>query len=350
MNIHTILSGADLSPKARLLRAAATVASPVYRAAVAARNSLFDAGLRKPRHLGRPTISVGNVTTGGTGKTPMVAAIAKALLVTGHHPAILMRGYKSGDGESDEALVYREQFAEDVPVGVNPDRVAGAQQILRDSPNVDRFILDDGFQHRQAHRDLDIVLIDATNPFGYGRILPRGLLREPARNVARADSVIITRCDQVSPDALADLDQRIELLHGKPPVGHASHVWTGYLDSDDRVLPLTHLADARVAVVSGIANPAAFTMSAAAHIPNILPAGATFADHYDYTRAELIDLLAMLKDQHNPDAIVTTTKDYVKWRRIASAADLPVTVLRPAMEMQLREGGAALVELLNQVQ
>src|SRR4051812_23350103 len=192
-----VMNGTERGVAAMSLRALTSAIEPIYRGVVNARNARFDRG-RSVQRVDRPVISVGNITTGGTGKTPVVRWLADALRARGIQPAILMRGYKSAPGQtSDEQELLRSQLPS-VVVHANPDRVAGAQEVLRDHPDVQAFILDDGFQHRRLHRDFDLVLIDATNPFGYDRLLPRGLLREPLAGLARAHAILITRADQSS--------------------------------------------------------------------------------------------------------------------------------------------------------
>src|SRR4051812_36636358 len=174
-----------------LVRGALGAMEPLYRAAVASRNRFYDfAGQTR---LPRPVISVGNITTGGTGKTPMVAWLATQLLEQGMHPAILLRGYSRG-GISDEQQMLQRQLP-GVPVQANADRVEGARMVLGEHPEVDVFLLDDGFQHRRVARDFDLVLINAREPFGLGRVLPRGLLRESLDGLKRAHGFVITRAD-----------------------------------------------------------------------------------------------------------------------------------------------------------
>lgn len=194
-NIRDILSGEDRGAGAKLTRVALTAMEPAYRAAVALRNVAFDRGWRTPRDLGRPTISVGNLTVGGTGKTPMVVALCRKLIAMGHLPGVLLRGYKSHGGRSDEADELQTTLGSQVVVEADPDRVAAARRVLQKTPGTTVFVLDDGFQHRRAHRDLDIVLLDAARPFADGHVLPRGLLREPMQNLRRASAVIFTHAD-----------------------------------------------------------------------------------------------------------------------------------------------------------
>jgi tetraacyldisaccharide 4'-kinase len=181
---------------------------------------------------------------------------------------------------------------------------------------VQAFILDDGFQHRRLHRDFDLVLIDATNPFGFGRLLPRGLLREPLAGLARANALLITRTDQAR-SSIAHLEDQLRALVPAVPIYHCSHEQSG----------LPPLQGKRIIAVSGIGNPEAFERQLAA-------AGATitrsirFGDHHHYAQHDFVDL-------PDADAIVTTEKDWVKIAKLGgSAAPIPIwhTKLRVRFE------------------
>lgn len=344
-----IMAGEDRSLCASAIRTGLSLLSPAYRMGVAMRNAKFDRGQRQPANLGRPTISVGNITTGGTGKTPMVIELVHRLVDQGHRPAVLLRGYGS-----DEVLELRAALTDlpgddepyTAPVEPNPDRAAGAAAVLQAHPNTTVFVLDDGFQHRQAHRDLDIVLIDATAPFGYGHLLPRGLLREPVENLRRADAIIITRADQVSLDALADLDARITELAGKPALASASSVWASLHTTDGQTIAITELAGQRVVGICGIGNPAAFERMLRDTAGEVLRCEAA-DDHHAWTQAELAGRInAAAAD--GADAVVTTEKDWVKWQPLLADWDLPVPVLRPQLAVAFLDGGDAVDTLLTQ--
>ncbi len=340
-----IISGESVGPLAAGARALLSAMTPAYRAAVAARNRLFDLGVRTPVRLRRPVISVGNLTTGGVGKTPMVVALCQMLLDRGEKPAVLLRGYHAdADGRSDEAEQLRVDLPEGVPVQPNPDRVAGAHAVLDRHPDTTLFVLDDGFQHRRAARDLDLVLVDATQPFGHGRLLPRGLLREPLANLARAHAVIITHADQVEPHVLAGLDDAIARRHGRPPVAHAAHAWTGFRGGDhDRPDP-SRLA---VAAITGIGNPAAFEKALVGRVGRLIWHRA-LEDHHVYRMNRLIRLLADAK-RDGAEAVVTTEKDWVKWAALFDGIDPLVPVLRPVLAIDFIRGRDALAALLDPV-
>src|ERR1700722_16404745 len=192
-----ILSGSDGSLRGRVVRGLTAIAEPAYAAAMAGRNLAYSRGWFSSRRLPSATISVGNITTGGTGKTPVVRWLAGRLREAGKYPAVLLRGYRATTGGvSDEQQLLARGLTDAIPVIANPDRFAGAEQALGHNGKIDAFVLDDGFQHRKVKRDFDLVLINATEPFGFGHVLPRGLLREPMAGLRRADALLITRSSQ----------------------------------------------------------------------------------------------------------------------------------------------------------
>lgn len=341
-DLLNVMSGRDRSARARLMRLGLGALTPGYRAAVMARNAAFDTGVRKPTRLGRQTISIGNLTTGGTGKTPMVMHVATRLLEIGAKPAILLRGYAAGASGSDEAMQYRGELP-DVPVEPDPDRAAGARRVLAAHPDVGVFVLDDGFQHRQVHRDLDLVLIDATNPFGYDRLLPRGLLREPVGALRRADGVIVTRADQATRDALADIEDRIAGAMGKPPLAHAAMRWAAYRHND-ALAPAERLRGVKVAAICGIGNPVAFERTLRQHVRNVALLR-VFGDHHAYTQADWFSVLGDAR-RAGAEALVMTEKDWVKWQLLEQHEET-LPVYRPILSIEFLDGSEALDALLR---
>jgi tetraacyldisaccharide 4'-kinase len=349
--LYDIMAGLDRGVWGHAARLGLSALEPVYRLAISLRNRLFDAGFRKPVRLPRPTISVGNITTGGTGKTPMVIELAKRLTEQGSRPAVLLRGYMADPSatQSDEALELARELGSSVPVEPDPNRATAADRVIKQYPDTSVFLLDDGFQHRQVHRDLDIVLIDATRPFGFDRLLPRGLLRESMGNLRRADVVILTRCDLVDPAVLADLDQTIKELTGQPPAAHTAYRWSGFAGPNGD-LPKDHLKDLKVVGVSAIGNPAAFQQMLSAAAAEVLTCH-SFDDHHAYTGAELDRLLADAR-RRGAQAVVTTEKDWVKWRTLLqeSGGDpVAVAVLRPVLGVEFLDGADAVQRVLRAV-
>ena len=310
--VRRIMSGETRGAGAGAARVALRAAEPLYGAITRLRNGLFDRGTLRGHVLPRPVVSVGNLTTGGTGKTPVVQWIARRLLADGHRPVVLMRGYRreSSDVASDEELLLRESL-DGVPIVADPNRVAAGVATLEADATIDSFILDDGFQHRRLHRDCDVVVIDATNPFGYGHVLPRGMLREPIAGVARASLVILTRVDGASTETIAEIERTVRQHHPTVPIVRSTHRLDDAVDVDGRVRPL---AGAKVLAFSGIGNPAAFERSmtnAGAAVVSVR----RFADHHPYRVDDLYALRVAALDA-GAEAMVTTEKDWVKLRSL----------------------------------
>ena len=340
------ISGQDTTVRGGLTRAALRAMSPGYRVGNALRSAGFALGVKRTVPLGRPTLSVGNLTAGGTGKTPMVQHLARRLAEAGHRPCVLLRGYKGGD-EADE---HRQALGEVAHIEPNPDRVAAARQVLAQRPETTCFVLDDGFQHRRARRDLDLVLIDATNPWGYGRLLPGGLLREPKGALRRADAVAITRADQAAPGALEQLDREIQALTGRAPIAHTQHAWAGYRTgqahqpAQDK--PLDALAGQAVMGVVGIGNPAAFAQTLARHAGRVVHCEA-LPDHHHYTTPQLNHLIG-LAQAAGADAIVTTEKDWVKWSVLLEDHPPGFPIYRASLALRFHHGAEALERLIHE--
>ena len=338
------MSGTDQSARGSLTRAALLVASPLYRAGNAMRSTGFTLGLKRSQPLGRPTVSIGNLTTGGTGKTPMVQHIVRLLADTGHRPCILLRGYKGGD----EAQEHRAAVGKIARVEPDPDRVAAAQRVLADDDGLTCFVLDDGFQHRRAERDLDLVLIDATNPWGYGHLLPRGLMREPRSALRRAGAVIITRADQVLPKVITSLDNEIKQLTGKAPIAHATHGWSRLLSGkphqSEQAVALDKLATKTVMGVVGIGNPDAFAQTLARQAKHVVHCE-KLPDHHRYTTGQLMKLIDLAKTA-GADAIVTTQKDWVKWGLLLEDAPPDFPIWRADLALGFTDGQDRLKTLL----
>ena len=337
-----IMSGADRSISAAAARTGLAVLAPAYGAAIAVRNAMFDRGARHPKRLPRTTVSIGNITAGGVGKPPMTIALCRMLQSADHTPAILLRGHGN-----DETHEYRAALDEGVPVEADPDRTRGAARALAARPDADVFLLDDAFQHRQVARDLDLVLIDGLEPFGFEHLLPRGLLREPVKNLRRADAVIVTRADLLPGDVRRMLDATIESLTGRPPIAHAAHTWHGYTDEHGGEQPLTLFAGRQVLGVCGLGNPRGFEQSLARHA--LTGSIFTFPDHHAYTAADLYNIFTAANDHGT--AIVTTEKDWVKWQPLLQNTPTPAArppIYRPRMRIEFLTGENAVRMLMRE--
>ena len=312
----------------------------MYGSAVRLRNMTF-AGGRRSKSVTRPVISVGNLTAGGVGKTPVVQWIARTLIDAGHHPVIALRGYGAKKPEdSDEAREHALVLDGKAHVLANPKRHAALSEFLPEHPEVDAVILDDGFQHRMLARDLDIVLIDATRETLGDRMLPAGWLREPARNLARADAVVITHADEVDPVLAA----RVEAVAGSKPIAWTRHVWRG-LDVwawDGRALsltrqPVTWLEHRNVMTLFGVGNPEAVIQTVGNHGARIARRIAA-RDHaaYDKSMVHRLSLQA-----HGCDALVVTRKDWVKLKGVVDSGQLPIPIVVPDLAIEVIAGAEA---------
>lgn len=296
--------------------------SVAYRSLIGVRNRYYDTWAL-PKWLDVPVISVGNLTVGGTGKTPMTILLCRKLLARGLKPAVLSRGYRvSSEGIPDEIRIVARRCPDAVAVA-NPDRYASGQLAI-EAYGAQAAILDDGFQHRRVGRDLDIVLIDATRPFGFRRILPRGLLREPLSSLARSELVIVTRSDQVEPDQLEEIERTVRRLNAEVTILRSVHAPAGWSDlAGENVTPHT---GARVGAFAGIARPDAFVRTLESQ--HISPVGLrVFGDHHDYRRADCDSLVDWVRSGRL-DALVTTEKDAVKLNGLDYEWPCPVDVLR----------------------
>ena len=310
LDIRTVISGQRKGPVATLLRIGLRFLTLPYGIAVGARNRQFDSGKRETIRVDCPVISVGNLTTGGTGKTPIVAYLARWFRDQGIRVSIVSRGYGRGDADHNDEAEELHQRLPDVPHLQDPDRVASAQ-IAIDELEAQIILMDDGFQHRRLGRDLNIVLIDMTCPFGHGYLLPRGLLREPIASLARADVVILTRTDQVSEQQIHAVEQQIRKTHASVPVIYCVHQPSGLLQSPSTTKRATELIQQRVALISGIGNPSAFRQSVVSLGAEVIDEF-ILPDHAQYDAQTMAKLDRWAQALDSVDALVCTHKDLVK--------------------------------------
>ncbi len=315
----------------RLARAALTPASAVYGAAIAQINMLAAMNRAKPGPI--PSLSIGNITVGGTGKTPVSAWFAHQFRRQGASPAIVLRGY--GD---DEVHVHR-LLNPDVPVFVGADRVTQVQRAA--AAGADLAILDDAFQHRKAHRVADVVLVSADRWTGDVRLLPAGPFREPLRALRRATLVIVT--------VKAALDDRVRSAEAAIRELTVSTVVTVDLTpasfvavKAQTVEPLDAWRGKRVLAVSGIGDPTAFTKQI--ERLGLLPTSVTFADHHSYNADSVARMLAAAREM---DAVVCTLKDAVKLEELWPDSAIPLWYL--SQSVVPRDGTEALDDVVRSV-
>ncbi len=317
-NLIEVVSGQRRGLFATLTRFTLGLATPLYRAIVGWRNWRFDQAARHPgmppiQIAKVPVISVGNLTTGGTGKTPLVIWVARLLRSHNWRVAIVSRGYgaerNNGQTARNDEAIELEFRLPDVPHLQDPDRFRMAQTAVEELES-QVIVLDDGFQHRQLHRELDIVLIDATNPFGFGRLLPRGLLREPLGSLQRADAIVLTRCELVEPGIRTEI---LAKLKSTNPVALLAQLRTrahGWLQFDGRQFPLSKLHDESVFAFCGIGNPSGFFQTLT-QLGFTVCQQQVFADHHHFSRQDLEEI-AHAARATNASALVCTHKDLVK--------------------------------------
>lgn len=270
-----------------------------------------------PHRLRVPVVSVGNLTVGGTGKTPVVEALARAWLRRGGSPGILSRGYRGGKNGNDEYRLLARRLA-GVPHVAEKERRLGGERLLTENPGVDLILLDDGFQHRRLHRDLDLVLIDATRPFGGGHCLPAGWLREPWTALSRADAILITRSDQISTGALRQLTQLLRERFPHVWIGTSRLVFEGVRERGEggKLGSVKQKAAGVVGAFCAIGNPDAF-FDSLRRLGFELSFRKTFRDHHSYDERDLTELRTAARSA-GVERLLTTEKDGVKLEELAS--------------------------------
>lgn len=349
--------------------------SVVYSWVMNTRLALYEHRMLRSKTLGCQVISIGNLTVGGTGKTPVVEVFARALQQNGRKVAILSRGYKKVEAPLSERLKNWATF--NPPKQQPPRIVSDGQRLLLDSamggdepymlatnlPDVcvlvdkdrvksgryaiqklgcDTLILDDGFQYLRLQHRVDIVLVDRTNPFDNGYVLPRGLLRESTRHLSRATFIFITK----SPgDGSEELRRQIRGLNDRAEIAECRHTPRHFRDVFSKEeKPLDFVRGLPIATLSGIAAPRGFEESIQ-RLGGELVYRKRFADHHRYTQQELLDMINVSRDR-GAQAIITTEKDAVRFPMI-ERRDVPIYFLR--VEIELLSGEEDFNELISRI-
>jgi tetraacyldisaccharide 4'-kinase len=323
-----LIRGESRGLLASAARFALSLAAGGYRLGVAVRNRAYDRGWRTTHHAAVPVVSVGNLTLGGTGKTPMVEYLARWYRARGLRVAILSRGYGQAAGLNDEGRVLDENLP-DVPHLQGRDR-AGLARVAGEELESELLILDDGFQHRRLARDLDIVLLDALDPFGHGQLFPRGLLREPPSALRRAGVVVLSRSDQVNESRRAAIHDEAERRAGPLRWVEARHAPRDLVAAGGQARPLDELGQGSVAAFCGIGNPEGFRRTLTPHCPTLL-GFRSFPDHHPYNAADVADLTGWARNL-KADLVLTTQKDLVKLRA-RTLGPIPLSALRIGLEI-----------------
>ena len=340
---HALVRRERRGPLALAARFGLWCASAPYAVAVRLRNRRYDCDPARAKRAAVPVVSVGNLTLGGTGKTPCVELVARFFRDRGLQVAVLSRGYGADSGPNDEALVLEDNLP-DVPHLQGADRFALAETAVEEL-EAELLVLDDGFQHRQLHRDLDVVLIDATRPPARDRLFPAGTLREPVSGLRRAGAIVLTRCDQVSAAELAALRDWLKGRAPNVPVAESEHRPVALIREAHEPEPVGALNGATLGAVCGIGNPAAFRRTLEA-LGATVCAFRAFPDHHPYTRADVEELSRWAAQLPAGATVATTQKDWVKLR----VPDLAGRALRAVrVGLHLRSGEAELAAALERV-
>ncbi len=298
--------------------------SGLYRFLMNRRNGLYERGAFRSHRIDAPVISVGNLTMGGTGKTPLVLWMAEALVAQGLRVCVLTRGYRRKsrgrivvsdgmtinatiDEAGDEAMMLAAALDRRAAVICDGDRLAGARWAIEKlQSNV--ILLDDGFQHRHIARDLDIVAIDATNPWGNGHLLPAGILREPATGLDRADCFVITRAH--NPAQVGELRKRLSGINAAAPIYAATTRTAGIRPLRDEEPLRFETSGKAVAAFCAIGNPESFFSLLSSEGVQVVYQRA-FRDHHRFDQSDIASVEAAARDS-GAEALMTTAKDAVK--------------------------------------
>ena len=327
--ILSIINGERNDLSAKIISIFLSILEIIYLSAVKGRELFYKFGIFNSYDVDSQVISIGNITTGGTGKTPLVEKLASDLNVKGKKVVVLSRGYRSrgngpkiiSDGSEiftdvdeagDEVYMMAAHLA-DIPVIKGKNRYKAAKMAV-DNFSPDIIILDDSFQHWKMERDLDIVVIDALNPFGYNHLIPRGLLREPPSALKRADMVIISRSDQVSKGKISKIKNTICKYNNDVNIYISNHrairVDTLASTSEEVVDSTDHLNNKKALALSGIGNPESF-IKGLKELGIDVVESANYPDHYYYNDEDVMDI-AMQAQLSEAEMVITTDKDAVK--------------------------------------
>ncbi len=315
--------------------------SLTYGGAIRARALLYSLQFLETRTLPCPVISVGNITVGGTGKTPLVVTLAKGLMERGISVAILSRGYKGkktsepvvSDGktiylspeESGDEPFLMAKVCKDVPVLIGKNRFLNGRIALQRF-DVKGLLLDDGYQHLPLYRDINILLIDSQIGFGDHTLLPRGILREPLSHLRRADLFVLTKVED--PETIRPLEEKIHQIHPSSQVFHSHYEPVSLVGPREEQDDLDSLKGKKILALSGVANPSYFS-SMLRKCGMKIVREAIFPDHHIYT---IKDLSTIEEKGKKVDCIVTTEKDMVKLKKL-KIDHLPVRALHIEMKI-----------------
>ncbi len=304
-----LIAGVNNSCGAAVLRLLLVLVSKIYGVVIWLRNILYFIGWLKTYSVNATVISIGNITAGGTGKTPLVIWVYNLLHEKGISCVILTRGYKTKKDKFSDEPAMLAKSCPNAKVIVKADRVEAADEAVSKF-DAKVIIMDDGFQHRRLKRNLDIVTIDGTEPFGYGKMLPAGLLREPIRSLKRADAVVITRCNQTPKDELAQLEKQLQSVNPNMIIAKSMHTPVCAKSVDKKEFSMEELKDKKIFAFCGIGNPGGF-LNTIKGLGFNLAGWRVYNDHYNYRTDDIIDIYKQAKEAR-AGLILSTQKDWTK--------------------------------------
>ena len=327
--LYAIINDGPKDPLALIIKVVLWVLSIVYLLIVKIRMLLYRMRMIRRVRLSSPVISIGNITWGGTGKTPLAEYICRYLVSKGKSVGLLTRGYGSDEDR------YLSESLQGVSVIVDSNRYKGATR-AQQGRDFDIFILDDGFQHMRLRRQLDIVTINCADPFGCGQLLPCGILREPISHLFRADIIVLTKSDLVSEDRIKYIRDRLARIKPAMPVFESSHNPQELYNTAGERLQLGYIDAKRVCAVSGLADNGSF-YSSLEHIGARVAKKIPFMDHHIYTRQDMVYINEECK-RGCIGTIVTTEKDWIKLRELIDpAAGIELLVLKVTLKLKDEE-------------
>ena len=371
-----LVSGQDRTWRRYLIWPLLLAAGKIYGAVIKLRNRLYEKGYKKRYWPGCHVISVGNITVGGTGKTPVVAMLSRALSKGGRKVAIVSRGYKSHSPSLRFRLKHKEfsnktkvvcdgkelllspkiagdepymlaQELKNVIVVTDPDRVRGARYAIREF-GVDTIILDDGMQHMRLRRQNDIVLIDANCPFGYGRILPAGLLREPLEGLKRAGHIFITKAENLTEEKYQELVDEIRLYNQEADILTCQYEPEKLVSvHTEKESSISLLKDLPIMVVTGIAQPDGFVKILEKQGANIV-CKRFFPDHHRFRRYEIEEIYETAKN-FGAQAVLVTEKDAVRFSKHAGLEMSPPPVYYLKVALAIKKGEENFVHMVEEI-
>ncbi len=336
--IVSVMKDERIGLAASIVKVILLILSWVYGLGIKLVDLGYASGFRKRHKAGVPVVSIGNITLGGTGKTPFTIYVADYITHRGKKCAVLTRGYGN-----DEYKQIRDTL-QDVKVFVSQDRVKSAEAAYGAGNEI--IVMDDGFQHRRLKRDLEIVLLDGRRPFGNGKLFPRGILREPLTALKRADIFVITKVDNIDSSEREKLIGELEKLAPEVPIITARHKAAFLKDVTGAIYSVDSIKGLNACLVSGIVDPKYFAKAIKdldAHIGLEI----SYGDHHQYSQKDIINIYKEASNR-KCERIIVTEKDYVKLRELdLSSIEDKLFVLNISIEIE--SGKEKLVAGLNSI-